>query len=700
MGPDIILIFFLVGIILFGIFIFARKRHFLSSLLLFCALLCCGGVEIFDNLVFRHPENFFFWKKATLLSESLLPPLWLSFAFLFSKQGGFRALTVFQRLLLSLSLLFFPVALFSPLGGFFYSPDFPQERLIFLGSFGYPFYFALLLYFILALAQLEKTLTVLPALEKWRVKFELVGAGVILAMFIVYYSQGLLYRTLNMSLVPIRNGVELAGLGMMFYSGLRRGGLSGLYVSREIAFRSVVVLIIGIYFLGLGLMGEGMRYLGASSQETFFWLVAFLVGAAMAMVLLSETVKRKLKIYLHKNFYRQKYDYRNQWLEFTRSITGKSNVKELGGAILSFFSATFAVPSAALFLWNEEESAYTCAVSLEMEPSGPGFSRASPLVRYLAERHWVFNSRDVVPEIDEKSREFLARYRVSHIVPLEFEERLEGFIVLGRSVNQGEVATYEDFDLMKVLGRQAAYSLMGQKLAAELSAQREMASLGKISAFVIHDLKNLVSALAMTAENAKDFIGEPEFQKDLLSTLSGSVGKMKGLISWLKDFQGKKILERKPCDLKRIAEECRSSLNPGAVEVFGEPVLVEGDAAELQRVLLNLVMNGIEAGRDRAPVEIRVGKNGQAFLRVTDQGAGMSRDFIENRLFRPFQTTKNHGFGIGLYQCKNIVEAHGGRIEVQSEVGEGSTFTLFLPLASESCSDLKSQRAGLVDGLP
>ena len=168
-------------------------------------------------------------------------------------------------------------------------------------------------------------------------------------------------------------------------------------------------------------------------------------------------------------------------------------------------------------------------------------------------------------------------------MPMNFENCLEGFIVLGRWINPDEKVIYEDFDLMKILARQAINSLMGRKLSEQLSSQREMAAIGKISTFVAHDLKNLVSSLGMMADNAREFIDDPEFQQDMLETLSGTVNKMKGLISRLRNLQEVGAVERQSCDLKAIATECAKTANGSGVLVEGEAVHVEGTPARSKK---------------------------------------------------------------------------------------------------------------------
>lgn len=666
--------------LLFSIYLFVRKRHYHSTFFLIGVVLFCVGVEIFDLLSLQQPEQLYFWKKYVLICEAFLPICFLSYAVFFAKRIGFKQLTFFQKTTFLLSLTFLPIPFFVPLEAIFFAPDFPQEKLIFLGNAGYFFYLGLLLYLVLALANLEKNFFSLPVPERYRVKFEIVGSGLIIAMLIVFYSQGLLYRTLNMALMLERSVILLIGVGLMFYSFARRGGLSRLYLSREMAYRSVVVMIVGVYFLILGLAGQGMRYLGESSQNLFFSFIAFLGALFVVVLLLSETMKRKLRVFLHKNFYQQKYDYRTQWLQFTNRMASIGDAIEMRRLILDLFCDIFSIHGAALFLTDGDNGKYICQAARELSVADRLIGSENSLVSELTGSDWVFSVKESSTLLDEEDRIFLRENGVSFIVPMNFEARLEGFIVLGRWINPNEKVIYEDYDLMKILARQAINSLMSQRLSEQLSTQREMAAIGRISTFVVHDLKNLVTSLGMMTENAREFIDEPEFQNDMLETLAGTVDRMKGLILRLRNFQEAGNVERIPCDLRTIAGECAKMANGSGVLVEGEPVCVEGDPDELQKVILNLIINAIEASGKDSPVQVLVGKDKEAFVRVIDQGCGLSEEFIKTRLFRPFETTKKKGFGIGLYQCRNTVEAHGGRIEVVSKMAKKTEFTVYLPL--------------------
>jgi len=230
---------------------------------------------------------------------------------------------------------------------------------------------------------------------------------------------------------------------------------------------------------------------------------------------------------------------------------------------------------------------------------------------------------------------------------------------------------------MKMLARQATSTLLSLKLSAQLSTAREMAAIGKVSTFVVHDLKNLATNLALVTDNARDYLDDPEFQQDMLQTLDGTTTRMKELIFRLKNVSERKPVNLVPTDLLQLAAEGVRLAGCDQVCLCGESVPALLDPREMEKVVQNLVLNAQQAGG--ASVLVEVGRDQGAFLRVTDRGCGMDEEFIRQRLFQPFQTTKPKGFGIGLYQCKNIVEDHGGRIEVESRVGEGSCFTVLLP---------------------
>ncbi len=656
------------------------------------AFLVTALLFLFDQLAVLFPVEFEQWKRLALIAEAFLPLSWYLFSIAFSRRVDEpEAIPPIQKLLL-VAMLLFPVAVFSmPLQDFFISPDFADERMLFLGNPGFILYIGILLAMVIALVNLEATLLTSSGSARWRIKFETIGAGALIAFFIFYYSQGLLYRSINMNLLPVRSFVLIISVAMIAVSRSRGAGDVRLSISRKTAYRSVVVFLVGIYLIGLGLLGEGMKYIGRESQNKLLVSVAFVAAIGLLLVLFSEKAKRRITVFLHKNFYQNKFDYRVQWLQFTDRLASAKTGEDLLTSILEGFRDTFGMSGAALFFFDEDRRVYALRSSIGIASSTLPIKTDDALIRNIKERQWVLNVHDDNADIPGHDREFLIGSDIIFLVPLFFGEDLRGFIALGRPINPREVYTYEDYDLMKTLARQAASAILNLKLSEELAESRQMEAVGKISAFVLHDLKNLVSALSLMMENAKDYMDDPDFQRDMIRSLDNTVSKMKRLIERLKNIQDKDALRYENVDLRALVLETASLVTTAQISVSGEGICVDVDREEMQKVILNLLLNGIEACNGKGTVSadvgpLRAGDNGSACIRVSDTGSGMSEEFIRNSLFKPFVTTKGKGLGIGLYQCRQIVEAHRGRIDVKSEVGKGSVFTVILPKsANQAC---------------
>lgn len=659
--------------------LFIRRERRLTWFSLIVALSVTAALELFDLLAFLNPENLLYWKNFSLGAEGVLLFSWVLFTVFYARQDSLGSLTWRHRVFIAVSFILTVFSLAAPATIFYYSPDFAREHILFLGDVAYVFYTLYLGVLVVALINLESVLANASRETRWLIKFEIMGAGALLAVLIFYFSQGLLYRTINMNLMPLRSVALVTAAGLIAYSRLWRGSGTGAFVSHQMAFRSVVLFVVGLYLIGLGLLGEGMRYFGDSFQRSLLLAVGFLAGVALVVLLLSETAKRKIRVFLHKNFYRQKYDYRTQWLQFTDRLASAKTGDELLESIVRGFCETFGMGCGGLFLTEEGSNSFHDAALLELDPPSFRFGGEGGLIGKINHPNWVVTIPEALATSAGVERDYCEVHALQFAVPLLFRDQLGGVILLGRPLAREESYQYEDFDLMKTLARQASSAILNLRLADELSRAREMEAAGRISAFVLHDLKNLVSTLALVVENAREYIDNPEFQVDMLDSLDNTVTKMKGLMSRLKKLDEKPELNQETIDLLALADLAVKQIGSAAVQLSGEPVHVLADGAELQKVLLNLVLNSLEASRGSGPVLVTVGDDGDALIRVADQGCGMTEEFLAKRLFKPFTTTKEKGLGIGLYQCRQIVEAHGGKIEVQSEVNFGTTFTVRLP---------------------
>jgi putative PEP-CTERM system histidine kinase len=242
----------------------------------------------------------------------------------------------------------------------------------------------------------------------------------------------------------------------------------------------------------------------------------------------------------------------------------------------------------------------------------------------------------------------------------------------------------EDFDLLKTIADQAAANLLNLKLSEQLLRAKEMEAFQTLSAFFIHDLKNLASRLSLTMQNLPVHFDDPAFRSDALQVISRSVERINSMCSGLALFNKGLELERTEADLNELVTamvaDLNGSIKASLVQDLHPVTRLPIDAEEIQKVLVNLVLNANDAVGGRGDIHVTTEqRDGWVVLSVSDSGCGMSKEFIARSLFQPFQTTKKQGLGIGLFHSKKIVEAHRGRIEVESEEGRGSTFTVMLP---------------------
>ena len=650
----------------------SRAGLFLSAALVVTALL-----ELFDLLALNATEGAISWKKFALVTESFLPPSWILCSLTFARQSGPWQIGRLLKGVVALSFLFCLLPAIYPLGAFYYAPDFPAERLLFLGNAGFFYYIGIMACLVFALVNFETTLASASVDALWKIKFDIIGLGTILAVLVFYYSQAFLYRSLNMNYLPLRSFLYLVAAVMLTYSLVWRRGKVRFQVSRPAAFKSVVLFFVGLYLVMLGLLGEGMQHFGTFFPRTATISFAFLVGITLVLLLLSERVKREVKVVLHKNFYQQKHDYRTQWLRFTEQLSSSQSGDELLLRILSAYCDIFGVGGAALFLYEEGRGGYCVTSQYEMEPTQDVVAPENSFIRFMKKCGWVINIREDNPEIMAENSQFFSRNQISFVVPLFAGEHLEGFIALGRVINMNEVYIYEDYDLMKTIGRQASVAILHQRLSEQIIQTREIEAIGNVAAFVSHDLKNLVSNLSLIVENSARHIHNPDFQQDMLLSLGNTVVKMQRLIGRLKNLKEGEQFNLQKVNLLELVQQTARMVTGSPIKVSGTAETALIDENEIQKVVFNLLINGIEASGPDKPILAEVGYDGAPFIRVTDRGCGMSAGYIRTELFKPFRTTKKQGLGIGLYQCLQIVEAHGSRIEVSSVEGYGTVFTVW-----------------------
>ena len=444
-------------------------------------------------------------------------------------------------------------------------------------------------------------------------------------------------------------------------------------------------------------MGWLLRYLGI--PDAIFWgtLALFISSIGAAALLLSEDLRWRVKRYISTHFYRSKYDYREQWRTFTTRLSSRVTLDSLIPELLSAVSDAVAAPPVLLYLRDDRDGQLRLAGSLGGNGRPPTFDLDPDdfLLAQGGRQAWLTEAWESRQRSASASRTFtrhaLAAARVAALVALPWHGRLLGLLLVGPA-RSGEPYSPEDLELLATAGEQAAAVIAGAEASERLAQSRAFEAFHQLGSFVVHDLKNAVSALSLLSQNALEHFNDAEFQRDAVKTLSRTVDRMTALLDKLSPTAEAVPLSFDEVDLGALVSDVAASLVVGTRVILVpdiEPVpVILGDAGALERVFQNLVRNAIEAMDGVGRLSIRTAaRDGHVACAMTDTGCGMSAEFLQKSLFVPFRSTKKRGWGVGLYQVKRLVEAHGGRIEVETHEGKGTTFTLLFPLPAEREAD-------------
>ena len=523
---------------------------------------------------------------------------------------------------------------------------------------------------------LELLLRTATRASLWRSKYLVLGLGAIFLGRFYFLSQVLLFQVLMA--VYVTSGAAMVVLGNLAIAGsLVRERLreTEFTVSPHMMYRSVGVGVLGLYLLVIGVLSWLLTKLDI--PETMFWtsLLVFVSAIGLAALLLSDNLRWRVKRFIALHLYRSKYDYREQWINFTHRLGSRLSLDDLVGNVLAAVTSAVGAAKAAIYV-DDGNGTYRLHGHQWLERALPILDTSLPLLQRLA--------RDGRPVALEAGGvlEFMPAGAVA--VPLLWQGRLTGVMLVGPE-RTNTPYTVEDLQFLVTAGEQAAGAIVTARLSETLARAREFEAFHRLTSFVIHDLKNSIAGLSLLSENALKHFDDPEFQRDAITTLSRTVERMKGLLARLSGAPESTALQLRPVSVAVLAQEAiRLAGGRGSIvrDVVAVPD-VDGDPDALLRVFQNLVKNAVEAlATGEGVVTVRTyTEPGWVVFSVHDTGCGMSDEFVRTSLFAPFRSTKRGGWGIGLYQSKTIVDAHRGRIEGASKEGSGSTFVVRLPLA-------------------
>ncbi|MDA1326591.1 MAG: PEP-CTERM system histidine kinase PrsK [Proteobacteria bacterium] len=538
--------------------------------------------------------------------------------------------------------------------------------------------------------------------HRWGIKLLCLGLGGLFTYDFLMYSDGLLFFQVSADLFAARGVTNALIVPLIAMSVRRNPGWSiDVFVSRHAIFHSATLIGAGLYLLLMAAIGYYLREYGGEWGTVL--QTAFLFGAVifLALVVISGAFRARLKDIISQNFFSHKYDYRDEWLKFISTFSSSEAGLSLPRRVMEGIADIVESPQSAV--WAAEGidkfvllESWNMSVPQDVQIVDQSFTR------FLEEEQTVINlseaaaSRISYPDVTipqwlrDISRAWL-------VVPLLHHERLHGFLLLAEPRAPRNVDN-EDYVLLTTVGRQAASYLAERASTRALAESQQFDEFNRRFAFVLHDIKNLVSQLSLLVQNAEKHKNNPQFQEDMLETVEESVEKMNALMVRLhaggKEVAVNAIVVLEPL-LQKVINGIVGSKRILSFESDVSGVAVVADRDRLCAVVAHLVDNALEATSEGGRVAVRLTSNGRdAVVEVEDDGIGMEEEFVRNELFRPFRTTKNSGFGIGVYESREFVRELGGRMEVDSARGRGTTIRIRL-LAIRSANTIDEGLRGI-----
>lgn len=634
------------------------------------------------------------------LGVTFLPSGATFFSFCFARENLSELLRRWKWFL-GLMFLFSLVFLIFALQGQLYvvgaGPD-EEKLLLAFTNPGRLFLAFLFLTTLISLVNLESTYRLSKGKERSRLKLPLTLLVSTYAWQIYAITSSFVLGFLNYWVLQIGFLMILATLISTGTYLLRQStSLPAIYMGRRLAYSSAAFVLVGLYLVFIGLVASFIPKLGGNLQVFISVLAALMVLIVLVILAFWETWRQRLEKLLERLLYPGRFDFREEWKKFSENISALLDAQEIQKEVIKVVGQNLGVEHLAILARTSRNSGLSLTHLTEKDFGGQmALPQDDPFWGWLLRYGESVEKRQVEKLLESyhsgsRIKELFNQTGATVITPLIANRELEGMLILPAKQN-GETYTNEDFDLLNAISGQAALALLNARAGQELILSREMESFHKFSAFVIHDLKNSISMLSMLLANAQGNLNNPQFQSSALETIDQAVRKMKTLVDKLSSPPEGSTLVLRQTDLnqllQRSARELKLELMPNLKLEWqlGQLPSVNCDPAQMEKVIQNLLLNAMEAmpkgGRIMVATELVVppGQAQEVRISLSDNGVGLSPEYLHTRLFQPFSSTKKSGLGIGLFQSKEIVEQHGGRIWVESAQGKGTTFHISLPL--------------------
>ncbi|PWG62695.1 XrtA/PEP-CTERM system histidine kinase PrsK [Sediminicurvatus halobius] len=565
----------------------------------------------------------------------------------------------------------------------------------------------LLLATLAGLVFIERIYRASDGAQRWSLKHLCVGLGLLFAFDFYYFSTALLFGAPAPGLELGRAAVAAVAAPLVAVSAARTRRWSlDIGVSRRLVTDSFVITAAGVYLLAMAGAGYYLRLVGGTWGPL---LQSVFLAGAVALLLVgvfSSTLRARLRVLVSKHFFSYGYDYREEWLRFVNTLSDSHSSESLRVRALRALAQIVDSGGGLLFSGSDSGNQLLAATWNVAFPGTVTEPASSPLLALLREREWILDLEEIrrdpaqAPTFDLP--EWLGKVPDAWlVVPLLERDRLRGFAVLAKP-RAPRPLNWEDRDLLRTAGRQVASYLALADADEALMDARQFDAYQRLSAFVVHDLKNVSAQLSLITRNARRHRQNPEFVDDAFRTVESATARLDRVLQGLRKSESA-IEEVTDVDVPGVlaatAEACADETPRPAVEAADQGLRVSCPPGRLQTILEHLVRNAQQATSAEGQVVLSaVDADKHCRIEIRDTGCGMSQEFIREQLFRPFVTSKgNAGMGIGVYEARQFVESLGGLLDVFSQPGEGTRFVLRLPRmqadAPEGVEPAEVQRA-------
>ncbi|MES9948414.1 MAG: XrtA/PEP-CTERM system histidine kinase PrsK [Candidatus Thiodiazotropha sp.] len=524
---------------------------------------------------------------------------------------------------------------------------------------------------------------------RWAVKYLYLGMGVLFVYDFFLYAEALLFNRVDTTLWQARGLTSALAVPFVAIAATRNPSWSvRVFVSKQVVFHATTIIAAGAYLVTMAAVGYYIRFYGGSWGKATQVAFVFAGVIFLITVLFSGNLRSKLKVFVNKHFFSYKYDWRDEWLRVVQTLSNGRGGKEIRIRVIQAISES--IDAGGGYLWmSDNAGSYQCVSHWQVSANNILFDSSDSLVTYFSNSDWIIDVHEYkqFPERYESLKlddQLIAIDNAWLIIPVKHHEQLLGFVLLTQPKLTKSV-NWEDRDLIKAAAKQAGSYLALLQTSEALNQANQFEAFNRLSAFVVHDLKNLIAQLELVVKNAERHKNNPEFMDDAVKTIGNAVSKMGRLLTQLrqgrfestksKEFYVEESVAQAVNQLYAYLPKPRLTINANFLKIIA-------DKDRFTAIMVHMIKNAQEASQEDGKVDVTVDRvNNYAVITIEDNGVGMDALFIKERLFRPFQTTKgNAGMGIGVYETREYVNSLNGKMKVESVKGVGTKFEISIPL--------------------